>query len=290
MPADRPEEAKKTKELADELRALILTDDWPPGYVLPSQSELERQHGVSTVTVRNAVSTLAEEGLIEKSQGRRSRVANREPAHRLVIRRPVHATGQPADGAAGGAGGSGGAGGGSATGGGSGAAESSGAGGVADRVAEPPISFAGGPDAGTPQRQHEQRTVAMPRLFASLLGLEPGEVLVERRLTLIVGKEPILTSTSYLPVDLAAGDQSWHDVEVGQLAVVGHTVHAEFVEERARMPIPAESEALRIGRGVPVRVLSQPCRVVAAGQPAGRSLPAGVIVLARCDRVFLRWD
>jgi DNA-binding GntR family transcriptional regulator len=264
--SDKPEDAKKTKEVADELRTLILSGEWRPGHVLPSQRELEGKYRVSTVTVRNAVSLLAEEGLIEKSQGRRSVVADREPVHPLVVRRAGAAAGAPSA---------------VAVTGGAEAGER-----PVDQVTEPPISFVGGPDTGAPQRRAEQRRTAVPRIFATLLDIEPGRILVERAITLSVGGEPILTSTSYLPPEAAGDDPRWREVEVGELAVVGHQVLAEPVEDRVRMPVPAESDALRIGRGVPVRVLSRRCRVMLDDQP----VPAGVIVLARGDRVFLRWD
>lgn len=270
----KPEDAKKTKEVADELRTLILSGEWRPGHVLPSQRELEGKYQVSTVTVRNAVSLLAEEGLIEKSQGRRSLVADREPVHPLLIRR----AGGAADPAA--------------------VVTPEGPGGLqwreglaagdrqADLVAEPPISFLGRPGAAAPQRSAEQRRTAVPRIFASLLGLEPGRILVERAITLAVSGEPILVSTSYLPLEAAGDDLRWREAEVGELAVTGARVLADPVEDRVRMPVPAESEALRIGRGVPVRVLSRRCRV----QLDDQLVPAGVIVLARGDRVFLRWE
>lgn len=273
QPSDKPEDAKKTKEVADELRTLILSGEWRPGHVLPSQRELEGKYQVSTVTVRNAVSLLAEEGLIVKSQGRRSLVADREPVHPMVIRRAggaatTAATANtvaasvvaPGDAEAGGR--------------------------RVDLVTEPPISFVGNRDTGDPQRRAEQRRTAVPPIFAALLGIEPGRIVIERALTLAVGGEPILTSTSYLPPEATGDDPQWRDVEVGELAVVTHPVQADPVEDRIRMPVPAESDALRIGRGVPVRVLSRRCRVMLEGQ----LVPAGVIVLARGDRVFLRWD
>jgi GntR family transcriptional regulator len=283
---DKPEDAKKTKEVADELRTLILSGEWRPGHVLPSQRELESKYRVSTVTVRNAVSLLAEEGLIEKSQGRRSLVADREPVHPLVIRRAGGAadpaavvtpqelgSGEPGPGEPGPEG--------PEWREGLAAGERR-----VDLVTEPPIAFLGGPEAVAPQRRAEQRRTAVPRIFATLLGLESGRILVERAITLAVGGEPILVSTSYLPLEAAGDDLRWREAEVGELAVAGARVLAEPVEDRVRMPVPAESEALRIGRGVPVRVLSRRCRVLLDDQP----VPAGVIVLARGDRVFLRWD
>jgi chorismate-pyruvate lyase len=117
---------------------------------------------------------------------------------------------------------------------------------------------------GAAHRRYRQGTVAVPRRFARLLGLPPGEVMVERVITLIVDGEPLLASTSYLPPELAddADDaEGWQQVEIGQLALPGHAVRSTFVEEWTR-----------------------------TGTSTERTVPAGTIVLARTDRVRLRWD
>ena len=137
---------------------------------------------------------------------------------------------------------------------------------------------------GTAERQCGQRLVAVPRLFAKLLGLDAGATMVERIITLVVDDEPILTSTSYLPVDLADDDQRWHAVDIGQLAVIGHAVTFEFTDW-SRTPTRTECDALNITRNVPLVVLSRPYQVLVDH----RTLSAGVIVRARGDRVLLHW-
>jgi GntR family transcriptional regulator len=265
--ADQPANAKKTKRVADDLREPILSGEWEDGHTLPSEQQLAAEHGVSLVTLRRAIEVLVGEGLIEKGQGRPSRVSNREPTHRLHIQphqtpagqragqRAGQPTGQPADQ-------------------------------PADRVAEPPLSFIRGEEAGTEGREWSQASVAVPRRFAALLGLEPGSAMVERVIKLGIDGEPILTSTSYLPVDLADDAEGWQDVEIGQLALIGHAVTSELTEEQSRMPTPAERAALGMPRGVSVKIISYPCQVLVAPD---RTVAAGVIVLARSDRVRLRW-
>lgn len=54
-------------EIADELRAAVA--GFPPGRVLPSESELSARYRVSRVTVRKALETLRDEGLVESRQG-----------------------------------------------------------------------------------------------------------------------------------------------------------------------------------------------------------------------------
>lgn len=61
------------RQIADELRLLIRSGEWPPGAVVPSELTLVEQRGVSRGTVRSALQLLADEGLIEvvPGQGRR---------------------------------------------------------------------------------------------------------------------------------------------------------------------------------------------------------------------------
>src|SRR3569623_2107471 len=46
-----------------------------PGTVLPTEKELEKQYGVSRITVRRALDDLERAGLIESGRGRHARVA-----------------------------------------------------------------------------------------------------------------------------------------------------------------------------------------------------------------------
>lgn len=56
--------------LANLLRDCIASRQWPPGHQLPTLRTLCEQYGVARVTVRNALKTLAAEGLISITQGR----------------------------------------------------------------------------------------------------------------------------------------------------------------------------------------------------------------------------
>jgi len=69
------------RQLASILRRPIAAGEAAPGDRLPSESQLVARHGVSRITVRQALADLEREGLIERSAGRGSFV--REP------RRPV---------------------------------------------------------------------------------------------------------------------------------------------------------------------------------------------------------
>lgn len=71
----RDEAGTATAGVADELVSMIL--GLPPGSRIPSEAELAIRHGVSRVTVREAVKMVAGRGLLELARGRRAVV--REP-------------------------------------------------------------------------------------------------------------------------------------------------------------------------------------------------------------------
>jgi DNA-binding GntR family transcriptional regulator len=305
-----------TRWVAQTLRGQIMSGELSPGDKLPSQNALEGRFNVSTVTVRNAVEELEDEGLIAKRQGAHTQVHNREPTHRLMInllppalagkpaaRPPGTAAAPPgaATGSPGAATGSSGA----AT-GSSGAAtglpgatelpgEATGSPGAATRlpetatrlsgVAEPPVSFAPRERRhGRLRRESQARQVPAARHVASLLGLRDGDAVVERTLTLFYDDEPVLTSTSYLPPALAGGT-AVPTVEVGQLALEGHQVTSVALRLRTRMPDPTEFENLAMVKGTPVQVLTH--GVVVENGDHEEPVRAAVEVVSRGDRVYV---
>lgn len=68
------------QEISDELRAEIAAAVHPEGCALPPESELAARYGVSRGTVRQALATLQQEGLIGSRQGARSVVLRVLPA------------------------------------------------------------------------------------------------------------------------------------------------------------------------------------------------------------------
>lgn len=72
------------RRLADALSAAIKRGDFPPGQPLPSESEIARDCGVALGTVRQAMSSLREQGLIERRQGRGTFVRRADFAHSLL--------------------------------------------------------------------------------------------------------------------------------------------------------------------------------------------------------------
>lgn len=67
------------QEIAADLRKQIRERELAPGAAIPSEAELCRQYGCARGTIRQAVATLRNEGLISSGQGRRSRVLDTVP-------------------------------------------------------------------------------------------------------------------------------------------------------------------------------------------------------------------
>jgi GntR family transcriptional regulator len=57
-------------QLYELLRGAIVAGKWPPGTMVPSESELQNQLQVSQITVRQALENLVNEGLIYRQRGR----------------------------------------------------------------------------------------------------------------------------------------------------------------------------------------------------------------------------
>jgi GntR family transcriptional regulator len=73
------------QRIAHDLRTQIVSGDLPPGSALPSETELVRRYGSSRGPVRQAISLLRSEGLIDSHQGRGVFVRQRPTTRRLSI-------------------------------------------------------------------------------------------------------------------------------------------------------------------------------------------------------------
>jgi len=67
---DRRSRLPAYAQLANILRSSISQGEYPPGGRLPAEAALAKVHGVSTMTARQAVSVLEEEGLVSRAQGK----------------------------------------------------------------------------------------------------------------------------------------------------------------------------------------------------------------------------
>ncbi|MEU1353017.1 GntR family transcriptional regulator [Streptomyces cinnamoneus] len=76
------------QQVAAEIRNAIAAGEFPPGAPLPSETQLIARYGVSRPTVRNAISALRSEGLIEVIHGKGSYV-RALPAPTLTIEQTI---------------------------------------------------------------------------------------------------------------------------------------------------------------------------------------------------------
>ena len=78
------------QQLYEVLRGNITRGEWKPGDLIPAESELIEQYGVSRITVRQVLDMLVQEGLIYRQRGRGTFVAH--PAVEQVLQRLVSFT------------------------------------------------------------------------------------------------------------------------------------------------------------------------------------------------------
>jgi len=62
-------------QLKELIREKIATGEWKPGDLIPSERELCEEHGISRMTVRQALSELVNEGLLRREKGKGTFVA-----------------------------------------------------------------------------------------------------------------------------------------------------------------------------------------------------------------------
>ncbi len=71
-------------QVYESLRSKILSGEWPPGHMLPPESELINEYGVSRITARQALEELVQEGRIYRERGRGSFVSHPTVEQSLV--------------------------------------------------------------------------------------------------------------------------------------------------------------------------------------------------------------
>ncbi|HXL04965.1 MAG: GntR family transcriptional regulator [Firmicutes bacterium] len=67
---DRSKPVPLYHQVKDSLRERIDAHEWEPGMKIPTEKELAEEYGVSQITVKQALSRLSMEGLVERYQGR----------------------------------------------------------------------------------------------------------------------------------------------------------------------------------------------------------------------------
>lgn len=214
-----PEESRY-RQIARVLRKQIQDGDFRPGERLPSEKELEEEFEASRNTVRLALGTLRNQGLVESRAGRGSFVQE-------VIPRTLHGALAPtrsADGA------------------------------VKTGSFED-IEFAGLGDLARVMSELLIQS-ATPEI-ASRLRVDEGSMVVVRRMYRFVDDSSASVETSYYPIDIAQNTALMlpEDIPRGALHVLhelGHTQTGYVDELRSRMPTPEEATQLELPPGIPV--------------------------------------
>lgn len=84
------------QRLREEIMDRIASGEWSPGAPIPTEAELTRHYGVAVGTVRKAIDTLVNDGLLERSQGRGTFVRRPDfDASLFRFFRQVNADGEP---------------------------------------------------------------------------------------------------------------------------------------------------------------------------------------------------
>jgi DNA-binding GntR family transcriptional regulator len=84
------------RQLADLLRDQIASGVWSPGQRIPSEKDLQDEHGLARETVRAALRMLRQEGLIVVRHGYPSRVREVAPVEVVRVQRGSEVYARPA--------------------------------------------------------------------------------------------------------------------------------------------------------------------------------------------------
>jgi GntR family transcriptional regulator len=215
---DRSSDRPVYRQIADQLRTATTQGEFPPGAKLPSERVLMDRYHTSRVTVRQAIAVLGAEGLIDVEHGRGVFVRSRPPLRRLGRERLGRREREAGKGAF-----------------------------LSD-------AMAAGREASA--EVEVARGVAPPEV-AERLHLSQGDQVLIRRRRMLADGQPVQLATSYLPLQLVEGTQiEQADTGTGgtyaRLEELGHRLGRFQEDLSARMPLPDEARALRLGVGVPV--------------------------------------
>lgn len=213
--------------IADELRKGIRDGFYPPGSRLPTIAVLSGTHGVSDIVVRQAISVLRGEGLVETRRGGGTVVRVRPTVRRMAMERYRVETGP---------------------------------------LTAPATSFTHDQRIGWEDYRLDRlyRRVRADAELAALFVLPAHSPLLRRRFVFWARGEPQQISVNYLPWELVAGTpvadpgrEPWPGGTPAQLAYLGHPPTRVEEAVRARMPSPEEAETLRMPGGVPVVTITR---------------------------------
>jgi GntR family transcriptional regulator len=213
--SDRP----LSLQLADALRAEIREGRRRPASQLPTESEFQRDYGVSRTTIRAALATLTAEGLILTRKGYGSYVRDRPPLRRIssTHRHASHrASGKPEF--------------------------------DTEAIAQGQVPS---------RRMLKIGRGPVPADVASWLGCSEGDEAVIRQRLQLLDDVPAVISTSYYPLWVAEGTRLESPAVLPEgpdnlIEQLGYRFAKGVELLRARMPTPDEARLLELDAGVPV--------------------------------------
>src|SRR6476659_66204 len=71
-------------QLKEIIRERIVTGEWEPGSLIPSERELCERYGISRMTARQAITELVNEGLFYREQGKGTFVSRHKITQQLI--------------------------------------------------------------------------------------------------------------------------------------------------------------------------------------------------------------
>jgi len=247
---DKPLSAPQHRRISDDLRSAIADRSLGPGARLPSESELGQKYGVSRTTVRLAIATLSNEGLVSSESGRGTFVRDRR---QLVYRPQEEFRPQPASP-------------------------------EMDRFMAARIE-----EGRSPSQTIDVAILTPPEEVRSRLQLAEDETVVVRRRIRSLDGEPWNTNDSYFPRKLVEGSEIMTPVDIARganqvLAEMGQRQVRALDEVYVRMPRPEETHRLKLGPGTPVAVH------VATGYTEAGDPVRCVINVLPGDRHVIAWE
>jgi DNA-binding GntR family transcriptional regulator len=208
----------KHAQLAETLRQRIVDGEYPVGTKIPSEAKLTAESGASRTTVRQALITLQNQGLLRAESG-----------VGYFVRKPAHFSYRPQDDF-------------------QRRTFITGADSFTQAVAK---------DGRESSQRIDVAMVAAPDDVRRRMGLDVGEFVVRRNRLRFIDGEAHQLNVSYYPRDVAEGTEIMtpQDITRGANQVLADRGHAQveaFDEIWIRMPYPDETDSLRILPGTPV--------------------------------------
>jgi DNA-binding GntR family transcriptional regulator len=206
-------------QMTSDLRKSITSGALEPGSPLPSEAQLGKRYGVSRPTVRRALQTLEQEGLISAHAGRGRVVRNR----RVMAYRPQQES-EPR--------------------------RSS----TMDRFTTALFE-----EGRRPSQTIEVAVESASGIIAERLGVPEGTPVVARKRIRSIDGEPFNINDTYHTLELAGGTAVMNpeDIPEGSNAVIERLIGPEvraIDEIYVRMPTPDETRRLNLSTGTPVAV------------------------------------